>query len=291
MTPHHHKMDANMRLRKLADRTREQYLCCIEVFERHCGSCCDELGEDDVRGFLLRLHQLGRSPATLVVYRSALVFMFAETLGRPEVMQTIPRPRMRTPPPRPPLTKEEAQALLEAAVCQPYTYTFVSTLLATGLRISEARNLRVEHIDSRSGMIHVLHGKGSKPRSVKLGDRHLRLLRRYWKVEGLSGSWMFPAQRLVAPGKVDPVRRWADRPVSPDTVRRRMHALSRRAGMRRRVLPHDLRRTYATWLLEAGVDLRTVQVLLGHGSPNTTTRYTSVRPELIRRTPSTLDML
>ncbi len=76
-----------------------------------------------------------------------------------------------------------------------------------------------------------------------------------------------------------------------DTVRTRIHRVTRRAGLQRTVTPHDLRRTYATWLLEAGVDLRTVQVLLGHASPNTTARYTRVRPELIRRTPSPLDML
>jgi integrase/recombinase XerD len=226
-----------------------------------------------------------------VVYHAALRYAYTETLERPEVMAAVPRPRVSKTAPRRPLTREEMKALFEAAASRPYTYTLIATLLATGLRLSEATHLRTEDIDSRSGMIHVRHGKGDKARSVKLGDRHLRLLRRYWKVEGLQGSWLFPAQRLVAPGLVAAKHRWAQHPVGPDTVRSRLHEVTRLAGLQRRVTPHDMRRTHATWLLEAGVDLRVVQVLLGHTSPNTTTRYTFVRPELIRRTPSTLDML
>ena len=172
------------------------------------------------------------------------------------------------------------------------TYTFIATLVATGLRISEACSLRPEDIDSRSGLVHVRHGKGDKARSVKLGDKHLRLLRRYWVVERPPPrGWLFPAQRLVSPGRVDPRCRWAAHPVSPDTIRDRLQQLAQRAELRRRVTPHDLRRTYATWLIEADVDLRTVQVLLGHGSPVTTARYTYVRPEVIRRSPCPLEML
>ena len=291
MTPLREKMTEALIHRNLAKATQESYLRCVTIYARHFGCSPDKLGNPEVSAFLLHLADIGRAPATRVVYHAALRFLYLETLGRPEVMAGIPRPRVRSTEPRRPLTREEVAVLLDAAVSQPFTYTLVATLLATGLRISEACRLRTDDIDSRSGMIHVRRGKGGKPRSVNLGDRHLRLLRRYWVVEGLGGQWLFPAQRLVAPGKVDPEHRWATRPVSRDTVSSRLHALTRRAGLRRQVTPHDLRRTYATWLLEAGVDLRTVQVLLGHASPNTTTRYTHVRPELIRRTPSTLDML
>jgi integrase/recombinase XerD len=291
MTPLRQKMEADLRLRNLADSTQSQYLWCVAAYARHFGRSPDKLGADEVRAFLLHLVALGRASATRVVYHAALVFLYVQTLGRPEVMATVPRPRVRTTDPRRPLTREEVAALLEAAVPSPFTYTLVATLLATGLRVSEACRLQTDDIDSRSGMIHVRQGKGSKPRSVKLGDRHLRLLRRYWVVERPQGPWLFPAQRLVAPGVIDPEHRWAPRPVSTDVVRNRLDALTRRAGLQWRVKPHDLRRTYATWLLEAGVDLRTVQVLLGHASPETTARYTKVRPELIRSTPSTLEML
>jgi len=291
MTPLRQKMEADLRLRNLAPATRASYLQHVARYARHFGRSPDELGADEARAFLLHLTDLGRAPATRVVYHAALRFLYAETLGRPEVMATVPRPRVRATPPRRPLTHEEMVALLDAAARWPFTYTLIATLLATGLRVSEACHLQPGDVDSRSGLLHVRRGRGAKPRSVKLGDRHLRLLRRYWVVERVARSWLFPAQRLVAPGRVDSRQRWADRPVSPDTVRTWLHRVTRLAGLQRRVTPHDLRATYATWLLEAGVDLRTVQVLLGHASPETTARYTSVRLGLIRRTPTPLDML
>jgi integrase len=291
MTPLRQKMEADLRLRNLAPTTGACYVGQVTRYARHFGRCPSQLGAPEARKYLLHLEELGRAPATRVVYHAALRFLYTETLGRPEVMATVPRPRVRSTPPRRPLVREEVSALLGATASSPQTYTFIATLLATGLRVSEACSLRPDDIDSRSGLIHVRHGKGAKPRSVKLGAKHLRLLRRYWVVEKPPGPWLFAAQRVVAPGRVDPRQRWASHPVSPDTMRTRLHEAAQRAGLQRRVTPHDLRRTYATWLLEAGVDLRAVQVLLGHGSPNTTARYTQVRPEFIRRTPSPLEML
>ena len=291
MTPLRQKMEADLRLRNLAESTAAEYVRCVACFARHFQRSPAELGASQARAYLLHLAEQGRAPATRKVYHAALRFLYVETLGRPEVMASLPSPRVKATEPRRPLTREEVTALRVAAASMPFTYTMLSTFVATGLRNSELRHLQPADIDSRSGLIHVRHGKGDKPRSVQLGDRHLRLLRRYWRVERPAGPWLFPAQRLIAAGRVDPKRRWADRAVSADTVRQRLHEVTRRAGLGRRVTPHDLRRTYATWLLEAGVDLRTVQVLLGHRSPNTTARYTHVRPELIRRTPSPLDML
>ena len=107
----------------------------------------------------------------------------------------------------------------------------------------------------------------------------------------MKGRWLFPAQRLAGPGRIDRHHRWADHPVNDDAVRTRLHVATRKAELARKVVPHDLRRTYATWLLEVGVDHRTIQALLGHASPRTTARYADVRPELIRSTPSPLEML
>ena len=101
----------------------------------------------------------------------------------------------------------------------------------------------------------------------------------------------FAGCELAGEHRAHPPRRWADRPVDADTVRDRLHAITRRAGLTRRVTPHDLRVTYASWLAAAGVDLRTIQVLLGHASPTTTARYVHVRPDLLRAVPSTLAML
>lgn len=291
MTPLRQKMEADLRLRNLSSGTRDHYLRHVGRFARHFGRSPDQLGNDEVRAFLLHLEERGLAPATRIVYHAALRFLYTETLGRPEVMATIPRPRKGPDKDVLPLLREEVEALLKAAEDRPFDYTFLATLLDTGLRVSEACHLRAEDVDSRTGLLHVRRGKGAKPRSVKLGGRYLRLLRRYWVVEKIPGPWLFPAQRLIAPAVVHPTDPWADHPVAPDTIRDRLHAITRRAGLKRKVTPHDLRRTHGTWLLEAGAELRTVQVVLGHASPETTTRYTRVRPELIRRTPSPLEML
>jgi integrase/recombinase XerD len=291
MTPLSRRMEEDMRLRKLSVRTREQYINCVAVYARHYGVSPDLLGEHEVRGFLLLLDELGRKASTLVVYHAALRFLHVFTLHRPEVMEEVPRPGVPRAPVRRPLTRDEARTLLEAAKPKLYLYTFLATALATGMRLSELCHLRVEDIDAGSHTIHVRKGKGGKQRWVKLGDQHLQLLRQYWKVERPGGPWLFPSQRMIAPGVVDPNERWQDKPVSISGAHSRLKYLTKRAGLKRNVTHHDLRRTYATWLLEAGVDLRVVQVLLGHGSPETTTRYTMVRPALIRRTPSPLEML
>jgi integrase len=291
MTPLRHKMEADLRLRNLAAGTRDIYIRHVAAYARYFGRCPSQLGTAEARAFLEHLAARGLAPATRVVYHAALRFLYAETLGRPEVMATVPRPRVHPPQPRLPLSRDEASRVLRAASTSPFTYTFIATLLETGLRVSEACHLQPRDIDAPAGLVHVRCGKGGKRRSVKLTDRLDRLLRRYWTVERPGRTWLFPAQRLTAPGVVDPVHRWADHPVHPNSIRSRLHRATARAGLARRVTPHDLRRTYATSLLEGGVDLRTVQVLLGHASPETTARYTRVRPELIRKTPSVLDML
>jgi integrase/recombinase XerD len=290
MTPLRAKVEADLRLRNLALGTQRLYIRNIACFAAWFGRSPDRLGTVEVRAWLLHLAERGLAPATLVTHHAALLFLYVQSLGRPEVMATIPRPRVPRTPPGVPLTREEVAPLL-AAARDPQLYTFLATLLDAGLRVSEACHLQVGDIDSLAGLLHVRRGKGARPRAVRLGDRHLRLLRRYWAVARPPGPWLFPARRMVAPGRFDLRNPWADKPVTPDSVRDRLHRAALRAGLARRVTPHDLRRTYATWLLEAGTDLAVVQVLLGHASPDTTSRYAQVRPDLIRRTPSPLDML
>jgi integrase/recombinase XerD len=247
------------------------------VYARHYVAYRAHLGEHGVRGFLLLLAELGRKASTLVVYHAALRFLYLFTLRRPEVVEGIPRPQVPRSPVRRPLTHDEARTLLEAAEAKPYVHAFIATALATGMRLNELCNLRVEDIDAGSGTIHVREGKGGKRRRVKLDGRLLELLRRYWRDERLEGSWLFPAQRMLSPFVVDPVHRWSDRPVSSSGAHSRLKNVAKRSGLKRNVTHHDLRRTWATWPLEAGVDLRVVQVLLGHDGPETTTRYTQVR--------------
>ena len=170
MTSLRHKMEADLKIRNLADRTASQYLCCIRVFARHFGRSPDLLGTDAVRAFLLHLRALKRAPGTLTVYHAALRFLYRETLGRPEVMETVPRPRAKRPPLGVPLTRAEAHALLDSAKGNPRVYTIIATFLATGLRLSELRALQVGDIDGAAGLLEVRSGKGGKPRIVQLGE-------------------------------------------------------------------------------------------------------------------------
>ncbi len=283
-------MIADARLRNLADATSTRYVDAVARFARFYRCSPAQLGEREVRAFLLHLVELGRKPATVIVYWAALRFLYVETLGRPEVFATIPRPRPNRHAEPIPLTTEEASALLDAA-SSVFDLAFFSTMLETGLRISETTRLRVEHIDARAGLIRVCGGKGGKDRSVRLTEPLLLLLRRHWKAERPCRPFVFPAQRLIAPGVVDGKRRFQRKPASKSTMSLRLRKMVCRAGLRRRVTSHDLRRTFASRLLAAGVDTRVLQVLLGHSSPKTTARYAGVDVDLIRQTPSILETL
>lgn len=291
MTSLRDKMKSDLRLRNLSEGTAEQYIRHVAAFARHYRRSPDTLGTGEVRAWLLHLQERGLAPSTRIVHHAALLFFYDHTLGRPEVMATVPRPRRGRQTIGVPLVREEVQALLAAAEPSPRATAMVATLLDTGLRVAELCALQTGDLDARTGLLHVRRGKGAKPRMVGLPEGLLGRLRGYWRAVRPPGPWLFPAHRLLCPGRVDTERPWEDHPISTDGVRSLLHELRKRAGIARRVTPHDLRRTYATWLLEAGVDLRVVQVLLGHESPETTTRYAAVRPELIRKTPSPLSLL
>lgn len=291
MTSLRRKMRDDLALRNLSPRTHDRYVDAVARFARFYACCPSKLGTREVRAFLLHLRELGRAPATCIVYWAALRFLYIETLGRPEVFATIPRPRKPRHSEPVPLTTEEVRALLGAATT-PFDHAFFATMLETGLRISEAARLRVEHIDATAGLVRVVGGKGGKDRAVRLTDRLLHELREYWKVERPCRPFVFPAQRLVAPGVVaSGGQRFQRRPVSTSTMSRRLREMVACAGLRRSVTSHDLRRTFASRLLASGVDTRVLQVLLGHASPKTTARYTGVDVDLIRTVPSILEQL
>ncbi len=291
MTPLRKKMDEDLRLRNLGKSTRKKYLGYVARFARYFRMSPDKLGAEDVREYLLHLKLAGYSASTRACNHAALRFLYVETLVRPEIMAGVPRPRVKRHMEVAALTKEEVQVLLDALADSPFGYTFFATMLATGLRISECCSLATGDLDRRAGLIHVRRGKGGKPRTVMLSAKLLRLLERYWVVERPPGPWLFPAQQVSAPGVVDPEERWADHPVSKKTMCVRLQEAVKRTDLKRRVTSHDLRRTFATWLIEDGRNLRLVQVLLGHASPATTARYTKIRTNLIASTPSPYDLL
>ncbi len=290
MTPLREKMIEDMRLRGLSEGTSGLYLLLVRKFAEHHGQSPARLGAPEVRAFLLHLRGLGRARGTVAVYWAALQFLYGTVLGRREVMAEVPRPRVKQREPGPALTKAEVRALLDAA-CKPFDRTLLTLIYATGLRSGEAAVLQVGDIDTRAELLHVRHGKGDKRRSVRLTPALLQLLRDHWRHYRPPQPWLFPRTRWLTPWVRDPDQPFQDCPMAGSHVGYRFLGVRQRANLKRHVTLHDLRRAHATHLLEAGVDLRTIQVLLGHSSPSTTARYTPVSAELLRTAPCLLERL
>jgi integrase/recombinase XerD len=274
------KMAADLKLAGCSASTRRVYLECATLFVKHFMRPPEDIGREEVRTYLLQLADRGLSGGRLRQYVGALKFLYATTLGRPEVAGDLPwppvdRPRIDV------LTREDVAALLAAAP-SAYWRTYLTVSYATGLRRMEVAQLRAADIDSRSGLVRVRCGKGGEPREVMLDPTLLQALRDHWLRQRLPGPWLFPARGDEG---------WADRPVDLRRASVAFQRAVRRSGLARHATLHGLRHAFATHLLESGVDLRIIQRLLGHASIETTTLYTKVRTDLIRATPSPLAVL
>jgi site-specific recombinase XerD len=271
------RMAAEMKLRNFSLRTQEEYLRTVRAFSKRFGKPAEQLGKAEVRQYLLEgLEVRQLSPSSLKVYRAALRFFFATVLDRPEEIARIGSPRVPRKLPLV-LSGTEVQALLDAIRSVKYR-ALVMTTYAAGLRISEACGLEPRDIDSQRMVIHVRRGKGGGERFVMLSQRLLLSLRAYWRSQRPTGPYLFPGSR---PGTS----------LSPSSVRCVMRKAVALAGFKRPVTPHLLRHSFATHLLEAGTDIRTIQVLLGHRSIQTTQLYAQVSKGLVSRTKSPLDLL
>jgi site-specific recombinase XerD len=212
--------------------------------------------------------------------RCALQFLYRTTLGRDEHFAKLPcaRDRRRLPTV---LSTEELRRLFEVVAHHPRHKALLMTLYGAGLRISEALALKPADIDSQRMLIHVRGGKGNKDRMVKLSTQLLAALRQSWRSKPANdpGVWLFP--QVTRP----------DHAMESATAHRVVSRAARRAGIAKRVSPHTLRHSYATHLLDAGVDLRTIQLLLGHTNLKTTSLYMHVSQARLRATASPLDLL
>lgn len=233
------------------------------------------LGQGDVRRWVEHLEGSGIGPQRLRAHFAALRFLYGKTLGRPELVSFLswPRERERLPVI---LSPDEVGRLLESFDTLKYRALF-ATVYATGLRISEACQLRTSDVDAARGVIHVRHGKGGKERLVTLSDRLLATLRAYWRAVRPPAPFLF--------------QNASGGPVHREVARAALARAARAAGISKRVTPHTLRHCFATHLLESGTDLRVIQVLLGHSSLRTTSRYARVSAKLVARTASPLDLL
>jgi site-specific recombinase XerD len=247
--------------RNYADSTIRHYLQWVEDFARFFGKPPDRLGLEHLRtyqAYLMKTRKL--ASGTVENHVAALRFFFVRTLKRPEFRELIPYPRKHHQLPGI-LSKEEVAAMINASG-NLFRRTLLMVLYGTGMRRSEVARLKLSDIDSQRMIIRVIQGKGGKDRDLPLSPALLETLRAHWRWLK-PRTWLFPSR----------TRHDIEQPISDKTVWIACNEAARSAGIRKRVTPHTLRHSWATHLLEAGTDLRTIQLLLGHGDLETTAKY------------------
>ena len=274
-SPLRQRMIEDMTIRNFSAATQQSYLYAVARFSRYFHRSPDRLGMEEVRAYQLHLiaEHYSRPHANQVA--CALRFFYSVTLGRSDAMESIVYGRE---PARLPLVlgPEEVTRLL-VAVSGLRNRVALTTAYAAGLRIGEVTRLTVGDIDSSRMLIHINHGKGGRERYAMLSPRLLEILRAYWR-RTRSGHWLFPGREP---------HEHVSRPALQDACRR----ARRCARIDKPVTPHSLRHSFATHLLESGVDIRVIQVLLGHADLSSTSRYARVAAHLIASTPSPFDRL
>ena len=276
MTILRQKMREDLQLRNYSSHTIRAYLHCVADFANHFHQSPDRLGPTHVREYQLFLvHQRKISWNSFNQSVCALRFFYHITLGRKWMIEHLPYPRHEKKLPVV-LSQSEVAAVLEAPQNIKHR-AILTTLYAAGLRVSEVATLRVTDIDSHRQLIGVHQGKGRKDRFVMLSPKLLEVLRRYWKAHQPT-HWLFP-------GDIP------NRPITTTAIFLVCQQAGRTANLSKPISPHTLRHSFATHLLEAGTDLRTIQILLGHRSLKTTAIYLHVSTLAVRSTVSPLDLL
>jgi site-specific recombinase XerD len=267
-------MQAEMQLRGFAERTQRTYVGWMKRLVLQVGVPADQLTEQQARVYLSELSGRGLSASTINQAISAVRFFFESVLRRTWQLELhYQREPQRVPVT---LTAEEVSRLL-AAVRNLRDRTTMEIAYAAGLRLGEVLHLKLADIDSGRMTLRVEQGKGKKDRNVMLGPALLETLRAYWK--GYKPRlWLFPGK--------DPAR-----PVHPTLIQRAFIQAKREARIQKPVSFHSLRHSFATELLESGVNVRTIQALLGHRSLGTTQRYVHVAGDYLKQTRSPLDAL
>jgi integrase/recombinase XerD len=266
--------------RNYSQATVTAYVSAVEDFAMHFGRRPDQLGPDEIRTYQAHLFTEKELAARTVAQRTAaLRFFYLKTLRRPYPVEEFPYPKIPRLLPTV-LSQDEVVDLIDSAA-NLLQRTMLMTLYSTGARRAEMCHLEVDDIDSRRMMVHIHLGKGSRDRDVPLSPKLLETLREYWR-------WMKP-KTFLFPGLVNGSR--ADVPISGKAVLNACREAAQRAGIHKAVGPHTLRHSYATHLLEAGADLRTIQVLLGHADLKHTTVYLHLSQRHLRATGSPLDAI
>ena len=266
--------------RHYATTTRESYLRILNAFHRRTGRRLDRVGPDDLRRYqVFLLEERKLAVGTVVAEVAALRFFFLRVLKRRDMKEDLPYPKRRKRLPVV-LSPEEVQRLIAGAK-NLYHRTLLLTLYGAGLRRSEACRLKVRDIDSRRMVLRIEQGKGGRDRDVPLSPTLLAALREYYR-------WMRP-QTFLFPGTHKGWR--ADKPITAKVIWEAVQIAARKAGIEKHVSPHTLRHSYATHLLEAGADLRTIQLLLGHADLSHTTVYLHLSRRHLQAAPNPLEQL
>jgi integrase/recombinase XerD len=267
--------------RNFSQHTIRYYIHTVEDFARHFNGAPDRLGLRHIREYQAQLFQKRKlSPGTVANRLAALRFFYIKTLKKAWSVAETPYPKKSHRLPVI-LSQEEVAQLIDAADT-PFHRTVLITLYATGLRCAELTQLKASDVDSKRMVIHVQGGKGRKDRDVMLSPKLLQELRKHWRrLRRKTSDWLFPGNRWHT----------ADRPIDAKTLRNACRGAAKRAGLHHAIHPHTLRHCFATHLLEAGADLRTIQILLGHQSLKETTVYLHLSKRHLNATPSPLDSL
>jgi len=270
----HESMKQNMELKGFSPRTQKSYYSYVKQFEQHYKRPSEHLGNTEIKDFLEFLIKEKQASSSCVNQAySALKFLYEITLDREWVMKKIPRIKRERKLPTV-LGREEVQSLFSVIRNLKHRCILMTTYSA-GLRISETAHLKITDIDSKRMLIKV-RGKGVKERYTLLSNVALETLRNYWKYYR-PVKWLFPGN---PPSK----------PISTSSIQRIFKKAKHQAGIIKAATPHTLRHSFATHLLEAGVDLHHVQLLLGHSSPKTTTIYLHVKRKDLAHIVSPLDL-
>jgi len=268
-------MIEDMSLRNFSEKARTDYVRHVRTFAAFLGRPPDSATPDDLRRFQLHQSQSGLQPPTINSSVAALRFFFNITADRPELaryLSVVPRARKLPVV----LSEEEVARLLDAEPGIKYKAA-LSVAYGAGLRVSEVRHLRVSDVDSKRMVLRIEQGKGGRDRYAMLSPRLLELLREWWLIARPQG-WLFPGRNPV-------------NPISGRQLDRVIHLAAEAAEIDKRVSMHTLRHSFATHLLEQNIDIRVIQVLLGHAELKTTALYTQVATNTIRSVMSPLDRL
>ena len=259
--------------------TIRYYVRFVERFAQHFGESPDKLGPDHVRSYqsyLLKQRKL--TPESVEHHISALRFFYVQTLHRYEFRQFLPYPRTRRKLPKI-LSREEVARLIEASSGR-FERTLLMVLYGTGMRRAEVAKLKIADVDSQPMILHVVNGKGGKDRDLPLSPTLLETLRAHWR-------WLKP-QVYLFPSRM---HRDHEQPITDKIVWRACAEAAKRAGIRKRVTPHLVRHSWATHLLEAGTDLRSIQLLLGHEDLEVTARYLHLSQQHLQQVANPIEEL